>query len=66
MKRLSLLGNVNKMFMVGHIFDRSVGNQLLFLFGPRGGMEEPIKMEGVKIPPKIPIYSNYKRSPLDE
>ena len=52
--------------MVGHIFDRSVGNQLLFLFGPRGGMEEPIKMEGVKIPPKIPIYSNYKRSPLDE
>jgi hypothetical protein len=25
-KRWSLLGNVNKMFMVGHIFDRSVGN----------------------------------------
>jgi hypothetical protein len=28
-KRLSLLGNVNKMFMVGHIFDRSV----IFLTG---------------------------------
>jgi hypothetical protein len=25
-KRWSLLGYVNKMFMVGHIFDRSVGN----------------------------------------
>jgi hypothetical protein len=25
-KRWSLLGNVNKMFFVGHIFDRSAGN----------------------------------------
>ena len=25
-KHKALLGNVNKMFMVGHIFDRSVGN----------------------------------------
>ena len=25
-KMISILGNVNKIFMVGHIFDRSVGN----------------------------------------